>query len=274
MPTFQITAPDGKKYRITGETAEGAYAALQSHIGNGATAQAEKPAYELPYGAGQAWTDAATGGMAGKAGAALNAAIRAPFTDKTFGEEYDELYGSLKTARDKYAEESPTANMAASIGGGVIGGGQLMSGAGGLLGRIPGVNTVFNSGIVGRTAADAIGGAAFGGLSAAGYDQDVGTGALIGGGSALLRVQSWRQAALPSTRQRALWGSVIVGEQIMPFPKPYNALECPLLISPMTSQGRRQRANRSTCLPMLWVTQGRGCCPALFALRVTGGRLS
>lgn len=180
MPTFQITAPDGKKYKITGETAEGAYAALQSHLGNADAT--EQPKYDLPYGAGQAWTDAATGGMAGKAGAALNAAIRAPFTDKTIGQEYDELYGALKTARDKYAEESPTANMAASIGGGVIGGGQLMSAAGGALARIPGVNAAFNSGIVGRTAADLAGGAAFGGLSAAGFDQDVGTGALIGGG--------------------------------------------------------------------------------------------
>jgi hypothetical protein len=47
MPTFQITAPDGKKYRITGETAEGAYEALQQHIGSG--------------GAGDTRTDAAKG---------------------------------------------------------------------------------------------------------------------------------------------------------------------------------------------------------------------
>lgn len=141
----------------------------------------EPPKYDIPYGAGAAWTDAATGGMAGKASAGLGALLRAPFTDKTIGEEYDEGYSSLKAAREKYAEESPAANMAANIGGGVVGGGQLMSGAGNLLSRIPGVNRVFNSGIVGRTAADLAGGTAFGGLSAAGYDEDVAKGALIGG---------------------------------------------------------------------------------------------
>lgn len=41
MPTFQITAPDGKKYRITGDTAEGAYQALQQHVG-GAPVQSDE----------------------------------------------------------------------------------------------------------------------------------------------------------------------------------------------------------------------------------------
>ena len=33
MATFQITAPDGKKYKVTGETAEGAHAALMKMLG-------------------------------------------------------------------------------------------------------------------------------------------------------------------------------------------------------------------------------------------------
>jgi hypothetical protein len=33
MPTFDITAPDGKTYEIEGATAEGAFAALQKHLG-------------------------------------------------------------------------------------------------------------------------------------------------------------------------------------------------------------------------------------------------
>lgn len=33
MATFQITAPDGKKYKVTGETAEGAHAALMQMLG-------------------------------------------------------------------------------------------------------------------------------------------------------------------------------------------------------------------------------------------------
>lgn len=34
MPTFQITAPNGKTYEVTGDNAEGALAALQQHIGD------------------------------------------------------------------------------------------------------------------------------------------------------------------------------------------------------------------------------------------------
>jgi hypothetical protein len=33
MATFQITGPDGKKYRVSGENAEGAHAALMEHLG-------------------------------------------------------------------------------------------------------------------------------------------------------------------------------------------------------------------------------------------------
>lgn len=38
MPTFQITAPDGKQYRISGENAEGAMSALQQHLGSASSA--------------------------------------------------------------------------------------------------------------------------------------------------------------------------------------------------------------------------------------------
>lgn len=44
MPTFQITGPDGRQYRVSGENAEGALAALQQHLGSGASANPESPA--------------------------------------------------------------------------------------------------------------------------------------------------------------------------------------------------------------------------------------
>lgn len=180
MPTYEVEI-NGETFEIEAPDDQSVTLAVKQLSAQQPATPAEKPKYDIPYGAGAAWTDAATGGMAGKASAGLSALMRAPFTDKTIGQEYDELYGSLKASREKYAEESPTANMAASIGGGVIGGGQLMSAGGNLLSRIPGVSGAFNSGIVGRTAADLAGGAAFGGLSAAGYDQDVATGAAVGG---------------------------------------------------------------------------------------------
>lgn len=43
MATFQITAPDGKKYKVTGETAEGAHAALMKMLGNQAPAPSPQP---------------------------------------------------------------------------------------------------------------------------------------------------------------------------------------------------------------------------------------
>jgi hypothetical protein len=46
MATFQITAPDGKKYRVTGENAQGAHAALMEMLGE----QAAEPAPEVSRG--------------------------------------------------------------------------------------------------------------------------------------------------------------------------------------------------------------------------------
>ncbi|WP_322882851.1 hypothetical protein U8C37_16760 [Sinorhizobium medicae] len=41
MPTFKITGPDGKSYRVSGENAEGAFQALQQHLGAAPAPQAE-----------------------------------------------------------------------------------------------------------------------------------------------------------------------------------------------------------------------------------------
>lgn len=139
--------------------------------------------YDIPYGAGMNWTDAATGGLASKAASAANAAIRAPFTDKTFGEEYEDILGSVKSARERYQQENPRSSLASAIGGGVIGGGQLTSAAGNVASRLmPNVANRLNQGIVGRTFTDILGGAGFGAVSGYGYDEGVGKGALIGGG--------------------------------------------------------------------------------------------
>ena len=49
MPTFEITAPDGKKYDVTGDNAEGAYNALISMLGGNQAEQAPEPAPTKPY---------------------------------------------------------------------------------------------------------------------------------------------------------------------------------------------------------------------------------
>jgi len=175
MPTFQITGPDGKKYRVTGDTPEGAMQALQKHL--------------TPPDVGNQKADAASVfvddmlfGLPGKASMGVNALIRAPFTDKTVGEEYDTLRNQYQNARKKYAEENPVKNTAASIAGSIYGGAALGGAAGNVVGRVaPRVGQLFNSTYAGRMAGDAVSGATQGALSAYGHDEDVGTGAAIGG---------------------------------------------------------------------------------------------
>ena len=50
MPTFEITAPNGKTYEVTGKSAEGAYAALRSSLGgSGLSSDEPTPAPTEPY---------------------------------------------------------------------------------------------------------------------------------------------------------------------------------------------------------------------------------
>lgn len=49
MPTFEITAPDGKKYDVTGDNAEGAYSALISMLGGDQAEQTPVTAPTEPY---------------------------------------------------------------------------------------------------------------------------------------------------------------------------------------------------------------------------------
>ena len=49
MPTFEITAPDGKKYDVTGDNAEGAYSALISMLGGDQAEQTPVTAQTDPY---------------------------------------------------------------------------------------------------------------------------------------------------------------------------------------------------------------------------------
>ncbi len=140
------------------------------------------PAPSRGMDASTVWVDEMLFGLPGKASSALTAAVRAPFTDKTFGEEYEDLRGDYQAARQRYAEESPVANLTASIGGSMMGAGKLARAAQAL----PGVGRI--SQFVSQTAprrlaAGAAAGAGSGALSAYGHDEDIGTGAAFGAGA-------------------------------------------------------------------------------------------
>lgn len=145
-------------------------------------AAAPKDVGNQPIDASTVYVDEMLFGLPGKAAAGINALARAPFTDKTVGEEYDTLRGQYQNAREKYAEEHPIANTAASIGGSIQGGATLSAGAGNLIRQVaPRLARLGSSTYAGRMASDAVSGAAQGAASAFGHDQDVGTGAFVGG---------------------------------------------------------------------------------------------
>jgi len=132
--------------------------------------------------ASQVYVDEMLFGLPGKAAAGMNALVRAPFTDKSVGEEYDILRNQYQNARKVYADEHPVANTLASIGGGIHGGASLSAGVGGVVGNVaPRVAQLARANYGARMATDAVSGAVQGGISAFGHDQDVGTGAAIGG---------------------------------------------------------------------------------------------
>lgn len=150
--------------------------------------KAENPA---PVDAATVFADDMLFGLPGKASAGLNALAQrgiaalpgnSPFEGKSVSELYDMNRENYKAGRDQYAEENPVANAAASIGGGIYGGavtGNLaLKGAQAiapnLVGRI-------GSSFAGKMAGDAAVGAAQGAATAYGNDQDVGSGAVVGG---------------------------------------------------------------------------------------------
>jgi hypothetical protein len=120
-------------------------------------------------------------GLPGKAAAGMNALVRAPFTDKTVGEEYNTIRNQYQNARAQYADEHPVANAAASIAGAIHGGGATGRGLTMAADRIaPSVVARLGNSFLGRMAGDAVSGGIQGGLSAYGHDEDIGTGAGIG----------------------------------------------------------------------------------------------
>ena len=129
MPTFEITAPDGKKYDVTGDNAEGAYNALISMLGGNQAEQAPEPtpAPTEPYVDEQgvtrypnlqqvesgAFEDIAKAGLAGIArgitsipeGAEMAARLPGYAADR-LGDLADYALG-VDTSKARYGEEGP-----------------------------------------------------------------------------------------------------------------------------------------------------------------------
>jgi hypothetical protein len=180
MATFQITGPDGKKYRVSGENAEGALAALQQHIGAG------QPQQEDPRDSVLGRVDAAMRGAADTLSLGFADEIAAGL-GTGFGVlgNYDE-----ELARQRGIDASDSEDRF-----GYRLGGQLAGGVGGGIGMARnglsfGANAINRGASLGRVAAASAGeGALLGGAhgfgsgeGAAGRAGSALAGGVIGGG--------------------------------------------------------------------------------------------
>lgn len=178
MPVFNITAPDGKKYTVTGENAEGAYSALQQHIGTSPPAEEEKPldkyqqaakeenaslkakGIDTGAGYGRQVLQGLTMGGADEALAALSTPLemikRGTFDPR---EGYNYAKARENLIMDEAHKKNGMLGTAAEIGGGVLSGGAAAR-AGLTLAR-PGM------GLIGRTLAGGAEGAGYGAVNGA-----------------------------------------------------------------------------------------------------------
>lgn len=187
MATFEITGPDGKKYRVQGENAEGALAAVEQMVGD--TGQAQSPGAQAvddyyssgifagaynPLGAVARSLDAATTG----AGDALTLG---------WGDELSGLMGmdtdAIRQRQDALAESNPIASTVGAIGGGLA--------LAGPLGRIGPSAMAQGQGLGVRALAGGLEGGILGGLYGAGAADEnsrvagAATGGAIGGAAGI-----------------------------------------------------------------------------------------
>lgn len=104
------------------------------------------------------------------------AAVRAPFTDKTYDQELAAQRGLTQAARNRAGSAGTGAEIAGSVGTALGAAGQGAT----LAGRFGTAAMTGAPGLLARTGLMAAEGAGYGALNAAGNDQNIGTGAAIG----------------------------------------------------------------------------------------------
>ncbi|MDX3929093.1 MAG: hypothetical protein QHC90_25245 [Shinella sp.] len=132
MPTYQITGPDGKKYRITGENPEGAFAALQQHLGR--SAQQPAPAESDPRNSLMGSVDSFVRGaadtlsfgladeLAAGGDALLNPLVGTGEDGDSFSQRYEANLRQQRSTDDEDARERLASRIAGQLVGGVTGG--------------------------------------------------------------------------------------------------------------------------------------------------------
>lgn len=193
MPQFIITAPNGKKYKVTGENKDGAMAALRQQLEGAAqpvdmsAISAALPDAKIPqredrvraqYDALPGWQKplVAADDILTLTGQGIGmglpekgiANLKAWWNGTDYATERGKIDQSINDSRSRAGLAGSVANVA-----GAVAGPAALAKAGLTATAIPKLG-----GLMGLTAD----GAAIGALNAYGNDQDIGTGALIGGG--------------------------------------------------------------------------------------------
>lgn len=130
MATFEITAPNGKTYRIEGENREGALAALKIHLGEEGSPQPPKPvgqtagiAANVTQGALFGAGDEYMAGLSAVLGVQPDGQGGADWFqyDKPLRERYGVALDAIRGEMGEYRENNPGRALAANIAGGVGG---------------------------------------------------------------------------------------------------------------------------------------------------------
>lgn len=181
MATFQITGPDGKKYRVQGESAEGALKAVQA-MGGAHQPPAQKQPQQTLGGAATTWLEHAISDLP-VVGPAIQAGTDYLGTEvygRLTGQDPSQMREELWQRREQRDQDYPASAMSGGIAGNLAafgGAGATATGAQALGvtgaklgGRV--LNSAVSSG--GISAADA--------LARGGDGFDAAKGAIIGGG--------------------------------------------------------------------------------------------
>lgn len=176
MATFQITGPDGKKYRVTGENPAGAMQALRKMLGEASTPTGHQNVPE--FDPGVAGYDPATGevvpqfGMLGSAGQGAADAVTMGFGDELAsypaswitGRPRDEVLAEMRMLDKQARAQNPASYMGGQVAGGIATG--IAAGPATFSGRAAAQT------LGPRVLAGAADGALFGGLHGAGTGED------------------------------------------------------------------------------------------------------
>jgi hypothetical protein len=168
MPTYMLTSPDGKKYRVTGEgTGEEALAALQSRLG-GQQVEPQQTNQSVGRTALEQGLQGATFGFADELTDRLGAGIASVATGEKYGDLLKEARGNTGERFAQQMEQNPVTFIGANIGGALItGGAGATTKAGSAIG-----NSLRAGNLGARVAKGAVAGAASGGLYGAGASAD------------------------------------------------------------------------------------------------------